>query len=216
MTRYSRIVAVLCLASSAFLIALPTHATLIEATFSLDLPDFDEPIFDPLEQLLADNSITQLTGTASWDTAVIASGCPPLVFPLISCSIGISAVEGAIFATNIDFLFDTSPQGVNVVATPAVPNGVLTQHGLNTAWEILIGGDSYSLSLDNINSIPRWKVGRVQSASSGCVRRECLSSDSLSVSGASIHYQAVPTPNSLTLFGIGLAGLGWLRRKQRF
>ncbi len=32
--------------------------------------------------------------------------------------------------------------------------------------------------------------------------------------GANFQYEAVPVPATLTLFGLGLAGLGWSRRKQ--
>ena len=136
------------LIASIFLIALPAHATLIEATFSVDLPVFTEPNLDPLDQLFTANSITQLIGTARWDSADIPSYCAA------GCSISPLATENT-FATNIDSLFDTSPQWFNLITGPDVPNGIKLRLNL-ISWKILIGdadgvgsarGASYTLSL---------------------------------------------------------------------
>jgi hypothetical protein len=204
------------LIASIFLIALPAHATLIEATFSVDLPVFTEPNLDPLDQLFTANSITQLIGTARWDSADIPSYCAA------GCSISPLATENT-FATNIDSLFDTSPQWFNLITGPDVPNGIKLRLNL-ISWKILIGdadgvgsarGASYTLSLSQSGDNPLWNFTRTQRFDCDS-RRECQTTSYSLVdeSDFNVDYRVVPAPSTLALFGIGLAGLGWSRRKK--
>lgn len=215
MNRCSRMMAVLCHAASAFLIALPAHATLIEATFSLDAPDFTSEAFDPLEQLFANNNIDKYTGTASWDTAVVASRCPlgPLT---ISCAANYSAVDGTFFANNFDSLFGATAMFIGISATPTEPGGRLV--GFDTrGWVIDIGTATYTLRFGGFER--DWSVRRVvPEGTDGCSRVGCVTRGLADVKGLSFVQRAVPVPvpTTLAIFGLGLAGLGWTRRKKAY